>query len=100
MADLDKIRELFPKGAKVYTLLRHVSQSGMSRVISVLVVDDGDIYDWTLLLANNMPQLGKYSERYRGITVTGGGMDMGAWLVYVMGSRLYGDGYALKHRWI
>lgn len=36
----EKLREWFPRGATVYTILRHVSRSGMQRKISVVGISD------------------------------------------------------------
>lgn len=35
---LENLRKWFPKGSTVYTILRHVSRSGMQRTISALAV--------------------------------------------------------------
>lgn len=112
---LAAMREHFKPGQTVYTILRHVSASGMSRSISVITVDGGDVrqWDWAVcrVLGENLDQ------RREGVKVSGCGMDMGFHLVYNLGRALWPDGtpqphgtrngqpdrdggYALKHRWL
>lgn len=123
----DHLRTLFPPGSTVYTVLRHVSRSGMSRSISVLHQDADGISDVSYLVAR---ALGDKLDRERGgVKVGGCGMDMGFSLVYNLSATLHpegfgcvgkgcpssdhynGDrdytphrhsagGYALRHRWI
>lgn len=94
---LAKLRAMLPPGTTVYTVLRHVSQSGMTRAISPIVVIDGKPADISWLLA----KVGfKFNQRYGGITVRGAGMDMGfhlvytlSHLVYTLSRKLYPDGF-------
>ena len=113
------IRELLAPGDTVYTVLRHVSASGMSRNISLLVAaigDDGKPYvrDISNLAAQAM---GDKVSQNGGIIISGAGMDMGFHLVYQLGCTLWPNGtpkphsrrngepdtaggYALKHSWL
>lgn len=80
-------------GSKVYTIVRHVSKSGMSRNISTFIARKGEIIglDWYVahvLDAKRDPSNG-------GIKVHGCGMDMGFDLVYRLGRRLYPNGFKL-----
>jgi len=102
---IEKLREWLPKGSTVFTILEHVSRSGMSRSIRVVVpyVIEGTksvefihpnhsiavTLDWS-----------RSKRPHEGIRVGGCGMDMGFHLVYSLSSVLYGDGYALNHRWL
>lgn len=98
------LRALFPKGSTVYTILRHVSKSGMSRDISVMAMAVRDGEPFPLHPNHTVGQLLGYRVVSRvgsdAIRVMGGGMDMGYHIVHTLASVLYGDGYALKHRWI
>jgi len=102
---IDRLREWFPKGSTIYTILRHVSASGMSRDISVLgtwIDDNGKVsfihpnyavskaLGWKLKTKNGSDT----------IRVGGCGMDMGYHLAHSLSHALYGDGYALKHSWL
>jgi hypothetical protein len=93
----------------VYTVLRSVSASGMTRHISLVVAaigNDGDpaLYDITYHAAKVLGD--KLNERngYRTIKVNGCGMDMGYHLVHSLSSVLFAGqdraGYVLSHRWI
>lgn len=88
---LATLRELCPVGSTVYTNLRHVSQSGMSRVISVHVVKNGAIRDISYLVAKVTGF--KLSNKFDGLTVGGAGMDMGFHVVYSLSRALYPDGH-------
>ncbi len=109
--DLRKI--LKPKD-RIYTVLRKVSASGMSRHISFLIVDDGELQslDWSIGQA-----LGLKMAEPAGLKIDGCGMDMGFATVYNLGRALWPNGtpephssrngepdndggYALKHEWI
>jgi len=90
--------ELCPPGTVVYNVLEHVSASGMTRWIKSYVVHDGDIRWLSGHIRNLLGE--KRHARYDGVTMGGCGMDMGFALVYDLSHRLYGDGYALKDRWL
>ena len=95
----ETLRELFPKGSQVTTIVRHVSKSGMTRAIQVVGVDEhgvvGDV-TWLIIRAG----LGVRFGNHHGIKVGGAGMDM-AWLTtYRLANALYGDGYALNNHTI
>ena len=84
---ITKLRELVNPGDTVYTILRHVSRSGMSRVIGVTIMHDGEPRDIT---APTAKALGLSVDRdCWGVKVSGCGMDMGFHLVYELGARLW-----------
>jgi len=85
---------------RVYTILRHVSQSGMSRDISVKAIDheSGELVD----ISYSVSKLIGWSLRqkaHNAIRVTGCGMDMGFHLVSVLSWNLYGAEGTLKQEW-
>lgn len=86
------LREHFPPGATVSTVLHHVTKSGMSRSIGVLAVANGEVIDVTYLVARVTGD--KVDPRYGGIKMGGCGMDMGYALVYNLARHLYRDGFA------
>ena len=121
------LRKLLPPGATVYTTLKHVSRSGMLRVIDLHAIVDGQPV-W-LSGAAAIAFGWKRDKNREGIRVSGCGMDMGFQLAYEMSARLYPDGvlctgegclsndhsngdrdytphehkdggYALRHRWL
>ena len=89
----------------VYTVLRSVSASGMTRHISLKVVDsDGDILDITYLAARALGDKLQERNGFNTLKVNGCGMDMGFHIVYSLSSVLYAGqeraGYKLAQRWI
>lgn len=95
-----RLRDTFPVGSTVATLLTHVSGSGMSRRIAVLGMSAGAPSNVTPDVARVLAWKWDRNAPTAAVTVGGAGMDMGFHLVYTLSRRLYGDGYALSHRWI
>lgn len=105
---IERLQKLFAgdNNPTVYTILRHVSASGLTRDISLVYVKDGQLYNLTYsaALALGWP----ISERSgsRAIRVGGCGMDMGFHLVYTLSSVLFRNstdsdaGYVLKQEWL
>lgn len=96
----ERLRELLPKGTKVYTILRHVSQNGMSRDISPVLITNDQPWDFSYLVA----KAGIYPRSRRqngdGVRIGGAGMDMGFALVYDLAQFLHNDGYSLSQSWL
>lgn len=92
------------EGDKVYTILRHVSTSGMSRDISLVIAQGDEIIDITYYVAHAMGDKVSESKGHRVIRVNGAGMDMGFHLVYNLSSVLFAGqeraGYVLKQGWL
>lgn len=95
-AAVAKLRELLPPGSTVYSILRHVSRSGMQRRISFYCIADRgfsadprpepvflDGYVATALGMSCHPSKD-------GLTVNGCGMDMGFHVVYSLSYALFG----------
>lgn len=94
---LQRLRSWLKPGDTVYTILRHVSSSGMSRDISAVFIDSSAkeehrIYD---LDYNVQMALGWPSAKRNGIRVGGCGMDMGFHMVYSLASRMYPEGFGI-----
>lgn len=87
---IERLRAFVKPGDTVYTVLRSVSKSGMSREISLHTIKDGDI-TW---IAGMVARALDYRVGTRdGIKVSGCGMDMGFHLVYNLSRALWPDGY-------
>jgi hypothetical protein len=93
---------------EILCILRHVSRSGMQRVIDLAFVakinDQGET-DLCRIGYKAAKVLGwRYSDKHDGVIVDGAGMDMGFHLVYSLSAALYGHenegGYKIKHRWL
>lgn len=85
---IKRLREEIKPGGTIYTILRHVSGSGMSRSISLIQIKRGQTYDWSYLVAKAIGE--KIDQKHDGIKIQGAGMDMGFELVYRLSSKLYG----------
>jgi len=88
----------------VYTVLRSVSASGMTRHISLKVAQGNDIYDITYQAAQALGERVSDRNGHNTIKVNGCGMDMGFHLVYNLSSVLFHGqeraGYKIKQRWL
>lgn len=100
----DFLRLVFSKQERptVWTSLKHVSSSGMSRDMKALTVIEGEIVDitWHVAHASGVARLAERNGQ-RVVRIHGCGMDMGFHLVHSLSYGLYeGDGYQLRHEWI
>ncbi len=88
---LTRLREELTPGDTLYTVLRHVSSSGMTRWIDVYkMTEDGPEYlSWWAAKVVDSPVNGTHEGIKRG----GCGMDMGFDLVYSLSRSLFPDGY-------
>jgi hypothetical protein len=127
---LEKLREFIKPGDTIYTTLKHVSKSGMMRVIDLFVIQDDEPRRITSLACRATKST--YNDKHEGMKMDGCGMDMGFAAVYDLSYNMFpngfecigetpvrcpsndhsnGDrdytphmhssgGYALKHRWM
>lgn len=93
-----RLRELLPPDSTVYLVLEHVSSSGMSRWIKCYANTGDDLIyiSWAVEKVTG----DKRTRGHNGNFVGGCGMDMGFHLVSNLAYRLYGNDYALSHRWL
>lgn len=98
----DTLLQWLKPGDTVYTILRHVSASGMQREISLVVFKcDGDGHTYALHPDYHASRLlGSRQGKRDGVIHNGAGMDMGADLVMSLSYALFGDAYALRHEWL
>lgn len=87
----DELRKMIKPGMRVYCVLRSVSASGMSRRISLFIVQGDDLRNIDQLSAD---AIGWKVSGIGGIAVSGCGMDMGFHLVYCLGRALFANGFA------
>lgn len=88
------LRRHLKPGSTVYTVLRHVSSSGMSRRIDVYTMKKNKPVGLTYYAAKALGY-NRHPEK-EGITVGGCGMDMGFHLVYNLGRTLFSKGFKVK----
>jgi hypothetical protein len=103
----ERLSAMLTPGDTVYTMVRSVSTSGMSRTMSLYIVKDNRLVNITYYAAHALewPLVEKNGSRV--LRVGGAGMDMGFHAVYTLSRVLFaaimpsGDaGYALKQEWI
>ena len=109
-----ELRKIITPGQTVYCTLRSVSASGMSRTISLHIVQNGEFRSIDNLVSD---ATGTKRAKRDGLIMGGCGMDMGSALVYNLGYALWprgtdkphgsrngapdsDGGYALKHSWV
>lgn len=90
---ITRLREILKPGDTVYTTLRHVSKSGMTRDISLHIGRDKNIQTITHLVATALNSSVKGHHGSNAIRMGGCGMDMGFALVYNLGRVLFPDGF-------
>ena len=83
-----ELRKLLNPGDTVYTMIKHVSRSGMYRVIDLYVVKDNKPYRISGMASD---LLEGYDLRHEGCKASGCGMDMGFHLVYNLSYTLFSD---------
>jgi hypothetical protein len=93
------------EGDTIYTVLRSVSSSGMSRTLSLKVAKDGKILDLTYYASILLEWPLVEVNGSRALRVGGCGMDMGFHTVYSLSRVLFREaqtvdtGYLLNHAW-
>jgi hypothetical protein len=99
---IERLRSWIKPYDTLFTILRHCSNSGMSRVIDVVAIrgtrkkPDVSAYGYSIALALGW----KFDRKREGIRIGGCGMDMGFHVVYELSSVLFGNGYKLNQRWL
>jgi hypothetical protein len=98
---LEYLHKYLKPSDKVYTILRQVSRSGMSRHISVLrgtrtgdIAEAHEPHDITYLVARVLGE--RRDDKDGGLVVSGCGMDMGFEIVYRLGYALFPNGFEVK----
>lgn len=97
--NIEQLKKLLKPGDTIYTVLDHVSKSGMMRYITVLKIENNQPYylNYSVARSLDMPEA---KDGNRGIKVTGAGMDMGYDLVSNLARTLFGDYKQLNQRWL
>lgn len=88
---IEKLKEWIKPGDTIYTTVKHVSRSGMMRVIDVHLIENNEPH-WISYLVSKVLEWG-FDEKKEGVRVSGCGMDMGFHLVYTLSSILFRDGF-------
>lgn len=85
-------------GLNLYTCLRSVSSTGMSRTLDLYYVSGDEILriTWSAALVLGWT----YDRRTEALRVHGCGLDVGYHTVASLSRILFGDEQALRHRWL
>ena len=86
-----ELRKLLPPGSTVWTVLRHRSASGMSRLIDAYLIVDNQPRWLSRLVSRATGRT--FDEKREALRVKGCGLDTGAWLVSSLAHDLYPDGF-------
>lgn len=92
------LKEVIKEGDTIYTLVKKVSPSGMSRQIVVIIRTDTGISNISWWVASALGY--RICKDRDSFSVSGCGMDMGYAVAYDIGAELFGDGYKIKHAWL
>ena len=95
---IEHLKEHIKAGDTIFTKIEKVSTSGMYRNIKVITIRDNNPSYWSYYVAKALNW--SYKDKTNSVGVGGCGMDMGFHLIYKLSYTLFGDGYALKQRWI
>jgi len=85
------LRKMLKPGDTVYTIVTHVSRSGMSRCISLRIMRKRQPADIDHLAAWALEM--RRDEKNGGLKVGGCGMDMCFYVVYELSRALFPDGF-------
>lgn len=97
-AEIAELREYLNETDTIYTIVRSVARSGMSRKMDLYVIRDNTPRRITFSVAKALGW--RYDMNAEALHVDGCGMDMGFHTVYSLSQVLYGDGYKLTQRWL
>ncbi len=88
---IEHLRAILHPGDTVYTVLRHVSRSGMYRAIDLYIMQDNQ----PVRITSHVCRAGMatWNDRHQAAGVTGCGMDAGFSLVYNTSAALFRDGF-------
>lgn len=93
------LKETYLKtGDTVYAILRHVSTSGMSRMIDLYVMKNNRPLriTWTVARALDM----RYNRKHEALHIGGCGFDVAHDTVSNLAWRIFGNADALSYQWI
>ncbi len=100
---LTRLKQVLKRGDTVYTVLRHVSRSGMQRHIDVYVIRDNK----PIHLSYHIAEVLDYKITGSSIEIRDYATDMGVYIIYNLSVALFcpkkwdkDAAYALKQEWL
>ena len=88
---INQLREWLKPGDTVFTVLRHVSRSGMSRLIDCYIIEGNEAHWISSRVAKAVGF--SFDDKKDSIRVGGCGMDMGFHIVYELSHVLFPKGF-------
>lgn len=85
------LKDWLKPGDTVYTILRHVSASGMTRHIGLVINRDGAMIHPNYAVSKVLGY--RINKRGDGLVISGCGMDMGFHIVHNLGYALFPNGF-------
>lgn len=93
-----ELRKSFPVGSTVYTIVRSISRSGMAWTISVLEINNKNVYHPAYKVAAVTGyQLAPRNCSHNAVIVKGCGFDHAGEIVSKLSYALYGNANSLNH---
>jgi hypothetical protein len=86
-----RLREWIKPGDTIWTTVRHVSQSGMTRDISCYLIEENEPRWLSWLVAKACGY--RFNRKHDAVRIGGCGMDMGFAIVYDLSRVLFADGF-------
>lgn len=102
-AAAERLKKRLTPGDTVYLILKHTSQTGMTRVITLLqFATDGRDKALILHLSHDAATATgmRHDPTRDGVKVSSGSIEAGSHLVACLGQSLFGDSNALKAEWL
>ena len=69
-----KLNQILKRNETIYSVIRHVSQSGMTRHITFFIIKDGQVWHIDNLISDYLDY--RTNKRFNALVVGGCGMDM------------------------
>ena len=91
---IETLKEYLKKDITIHSIIRSVSNSGMTRNISFKITDKDNILDLSYHIAKALKY--PFNEKYHAVKVSGCGMDMAFHVVHNLSHILYGKGNQLR----
>ena len=93
---IETLKEYLKKDMTIHSIIRSVSNTGLTRNISFKITDKDNILDLSYHIAKALKY--PFNDKKHAVKVRGCGMDMAFHVVHNLSHILYGKGYQLKSK--
>ena len=93
---IETLKEYLKKDMTIHSIIRSVSNTGLTRNISFKITDKDNILDLSYHIAKALQY--PFNDKKHAVKVSGCGMDMAFHVVHNLSHVLYGTGYKLKSK--